>query len=101
MSVEIEQSLEDMKELYISIKEQRNRFARKIVDLESDLSDIKDYSNNLYDIWLRKEEKLRLAIKILELIAQDPFNGRDGEPDPMKVILRMRVDALNALEKLK
>ena len=46
-------------------------------------------------------DKLTLAIKTLELIAQDPFNGLDGEPDPMKVILRMRVDALNALEKLK
>ena len=46
-------------------------------------------------------DKLTLAIKTLELIAKDPFNGRDGEPDPMKVILRMRVDALNALEKLK
>ena len=34
-------------------------------------------------------DKLTLAIKTLELIAKDPFNGR------------VRVDALNALEKLK
>ena len=34
-------------------------------------------------------DKILFAIKTLELIAKDPFNGR------------VRVDALNALEKLK
>lgn len=46
-----------------------------------------DFSNLKIENILR--DKLTLAIKTLELIAQDPFNGR------------VRVDALNALEKLK
>lgn len=73
----------------------------KIDDFIFDLEQLKDEHYLLEKEIVIKEEKLELAIKTLELIAQDPFNGRDGEPDPMKVILRMRVDALNALEKLK
>ena len=72
-------------------KEILNRINQQTDNMLKDLINFKKEAN----------DKILFAIKTLELIAQDPFNGRDGEPDPMKVILRMRVDALNALEKLK
>lgn len=59
------------------------------------------FTNGFKKCFELTNEKLTLAKYTMALIAQDPFNGRDGEPDPMKVILRMRVYALNALEKLK
>ena len=72
-------------------KEILNRINQQTDNMLKDLINFKKEAN----------DRILFAIKTLELIAQDPFNGRDGEPDPMKVILRMRVDALNALEKLK
>ena len=72
-------------------KEILNRINQQTDNMLKDLINFKKEAN----------DKILFAIKTLELIAQDPFNGRDGEPDPMRVILRMRVDALNALEKLK
>ena len=72
-------------------KEILNRINQQTDNMLKDLINFKKEAN----------DKILFAIKTLELIAKDPFNGRDGEPDPRKVILRMRVDALNALEKLK
>ena len=60
-------------------KEILNRINQQTDNMLKDLINFKKEAN----------DKILFAIKTLELIAQDPFNGR------------VRVDALNALEKLK
>ena len=60
-------------------KEILNRINQQTDNILKDLINFKKEAN----------DKILFAIKTLELIAKDPFNGR------------VRVDALNALEKLK
>ncbi len=76
-------------------------YKKKIEEWKNIMEEWKNIMEGDRNLLVVLNAKINIAIKTLELIAQDQFNGRDGEPDPMKVILRMRVEALNTLEKLK